>query len=153
MNESSGNQIPPEPEKENCKQISPEKEWQYKQVEIYFKIYKQHFDLAVKGFALYLAVLGAVVGFIFGTETGYENRITLIVATIIGSCAAFAAAIVSKRWVLDLEATLNKMTGQLGLVPFPFSGAKGIASVAMWVIIIFAVAGAAILYVLLSIKQ
>jgi hypothetical protein len=104
----------------------------------------------VKGFALYVAVLGALSGFIFRTGTAYEDKLALLTAEVIGSLAALFGTIVSRRWVIDLEATMTKITSDLGLAPFPFSGAKNIALVAMVVVILFTLGGALVLYLYLK---
>ena len=74
-----------------------------KQLDLYLGVYKQHFDLFLKGTVLYLAVVGAIASYVFasGTDRPLKAGLSLIIA--VGSLVAFSGFRVSRKWVLDLE--------------------------------------------------
>ena len=112
-----------------------------KQLELYIGVYKQHFDLFLKGTVLYVAVVGAIAGYVFtsGLDRPLKAGLSLIIA--MGSLVALAGFHVSRKWVLDLEQRVHEMEQALGLKQFPFSGAKGVASVMTATSLLFLAAG------------
>jgi hypothetical protein len=96
------------------------------QYQSFLDIYKHHFDLFLKGILGYLASISVMAGFIFRTETSKYHKIALSVVIPLASLVAFLGCLKSRRWVLDLQSSIDSIEGELKVQPFPFSGPKGI---------------------------
>jgi hypothetical protein len=92
----------------------------------YLDLYQQHFDLFVKGSALYYAVVGGVAGYAFSANATPRQRLALIAIVVLGSAVALLGFRACYRWTRDLGAQVHLLEAQLGVVRFPFHGATGV---------------------------
>ena len=92
-------------------------------LELYLVIYQHHFDLYLKAIALYLAVIGTAVAYIFRAETTANARVILASFIILLSVGGVLGSILSKQWVVEVQQIHRRLASELGLPLFPFSGA------------------------------
>ena len=114
----------------------------WKQLSLYLEIYKHHFDLFVKGTVVYLALLGAIAGYIFRAEATLASQAALSLFATAISTLAFVGCLVSGRWVAELEAVIGRIAHSLRVEPFPFSGARMVVRVVEAMCALFLVASA-----------
>jgi membrane protein implicated in regulation of membrane protease activity len=91
---------------------------------MYMDVYKHHFDLFVKGVVIYFAAMGAIAGYVFNDTLNSGTRVAVSSVAGIFSLLAVLACLLSRRWVTIVERHVAMMCHQLGLAPFPFSGAR-----------------------------
>jgi hypothetical protein len=104
-------------------QLEPSSDQLQKQLELYLDIYKHHFDIYLKAVALYLAVLGATLAYLFRAETKDADRAILALFIVFLSVGAVAGSLFSRRWVVDVQRIHHGISSHLGYPPFPFTGA------------------------------
>jgi hypothetical protein len=90
----------------------------------YLEVYRNHFDLFVKGAAGYILSVGFVAGVVFGGSADRQIKATLVTAVCGGSVIAIIGAIISLVWVVRLEREADRISNALGVGCFPFIGAK-----------------------------
>jgi hypothetical protein len=79
------------------------------------EIYKQHFDLYVKGVAGYLVVLGFIGGIVTKPETVREDRIALSLLVSLASVFGIIGSVISLRWVRTMKEKLQRLSAFLDL--------------------------------------
>lgn len=97
-------------------------EWEL--LRIYVDLYKHHFDLFVKGYVVYLAIIGAVAGFVFRPETDPMTRRLLLAFAVLASALATAAWITAIIWSGAFAAELLAVCHRLGQVRMPVFGTR-----------------------------
>lgn len=104
------------------------------QLVAYLDVYKHHYDLFLKGVFLYLAASGAIAGYVFREGVAGAVRETLMLVACFGSLIFVFGCVGSRKWVGMMEERVNRICSELGVVDFPFYGAKyvvrGMAAVA-----------------------
>jgi len=111
------------------------------QLKLHLDVYKTHFDIFVKGTALYFAALGAIAGFMYRDGATQASQVALSSLVIGGSLTYLAGCVVSLRWVFELERSVREAEKRLGISPFPFSGAKGVIGMVSFACILFVLFG------------
>lgn len=104
--------------------ISQDREQYWQQLRLYADIYKNHFDLFVKGYVVYLAIIGATAGFVFRPETNLATRRLLLVLAILASILATIAWATALAWAGSLHARVVDVSSRLDIVPLPVFGPK-----------------------------
>ncbi len=111
-----------------------------KQVALYMDVYKHHFDLFVKGTAVYLAIVGTVAGLVFKDGTRLPLQVALCIFVMLISCVGGYACYWSDKWVCDLERVIRGMIEELEMEQFPFWGARRVVRLVMLLCILFCAA-------------
>ena len=111
------------------------------QLRLHLDVYRNHFELFVKAMGLYFAALGAIGGLMYRDGVSRSSQVAFSALIVSGSIIFLDGCIVSLRWVRDLEVSVRGAEMQLGIKPFPFSGANGVIGVMMVVCVIFALFG------------
>lgn len=119
------------------------------QFKLYIDVYTRHFDIFLKGVIIYLALLGGVAGFIYHDNVTFGTKVTLSVMASILSLIMFVACLMSRLFLIDLKIIIDEVADELGIRRFPFSGAMGVILGATAGTVVFCVAGALNLYLLL----
>ena len=96
------------------------------QFAIYIEVYKQHFDLFVRGSGLYVVAVGILAGILFRDVTANSTRSLLSFGIAAFSFAALFGCIVSWVWVRQLQKNIDHYTSIIQAESFPLGGAKGI---------------------------
>lgn len=85
-------------------------------------VYKHHFELFLKGFVVYLAIVGTTAGFYFEAADGHKKIFFagfIIVVCIIG----MMAWITSHLWVRKFTRDLKSLYEDISVAPPPMFGA------------------------------
>ena len=90
-------------------------------------LYKHHFDLFLKGVAVYLAAVAVIAGYIQNSSTQTGAKITLSFLISLTSVFGIAGCVVSKRFVRQMQERLDNLTRSLSFDHIPLEGAMGIA--------------------------
>lgn len=82
----------------------------YDLFKIYLDIYKHHFELWLKGYIAYLAIIGATAGFVFVKDTPpqMDKFLLMFVGTV--SVISMFAWSVGLKWVRDFSAAVKRVT-------------------------------------------
>lgn len=96
------------------------------QLKLHLDIYKTHFDMFLKGTALYFAALGAIAGFLYRDGASRQSQIALSCVVVGGSITFLVACVAARAWVRELALSVRKAEEKLAMDPFPFSGAIGV---------------------------
>ena len=91
---------------------------------MYVDLYKHHFDLFVKGYVVYLAIIGAVAGFVFRPETDPLTRMLLLAFAVLASVLATAAWVTAIVWSGAFAAEVLVVCRRLGDVRIPMFGTR-----------------------------
>jgi len=102
----------------------------------YIDLYKHHYELWLRGFFVYLGVLGVVAGFLFSNDLLPGERNLLLVFIFAASLVAIVAFFVGFRWLSDFEKVFQDLpeAPPLAIVSF-----KCLIIMAMVVAILFSV--------------
>jgi hypothetical protein len=106
----------------------------------YIDLYKHHFELHMKGFLLYLAVLGVAAGFLFSKDSSPEVRALLLVLIVVASTVATIVFSVGLRWLSDFEKALKVVFSGTEAPPLAITPFKCIVFLGMVVSIAFILA-------------
>jgi hypothetical protein len=79
-------------------------------LKIYVDIYKHHFDLWLKGYVVYLAIIASTAGFIFGGDTTPDMRRFLMLFASTVSAVSLVAWVVGLRWALDFSSAVERIS-------------------------------------------
>jgi hypothetical protein len=96
------------------------------QLNMYMDLYKHHYELYIKGMVIWLAVIGALAGYIFRPDIDMSTKCALSVFISVCSINAFFGGVLSKRWVNRTEEALAEIWAGLGIKPYRFTHVKGI---------------------------
>lgn len=111
------------------------------ELQIYVDLYKDHFTLWLKGYAVYLAILGALVGIFFKKETTTTVKYVLCVVFVSVSISSGIACSMALKWLNSVKNRIAEVSDILRIKPFPIFGAVGIGWVATVVCVIFSMIG------------
>lgn len=111
------------------------------EIKIYVDLYKDHFNLWLKGYAVYLAILGALGTIFFKTGTTTTVKYALCFISIIVSITSGLACTIALKWLVRVRSRIEEVSKILGIEPFPVFGAIGVGLVATVACIIFCFAG------------
>ncbi len=78
-------------------------------LKIYVDIYKHHFDLWLKGYVFYLAIIGSTAGFIFGKDTSPVTRKFLMLFAVTVSAVSLIAWFVGWMWAKDFSIAVERV--------------------------------------------
>lgn len=106
-------------------------------LKLYVDLYKHHFDLFLKGYAVYLAIIATAAGFVFRDGTEPLTRTALVLLVAIVSIAAVVAWSTSFFWARAFGFQVQNLCRELGIPLMPMFGVK--------VILLIATAGAFIM--------
>lgn len=99
--------------------------------EILIDTYRHHFDLFIKGVAVYLLVISAACGFLFSKESN-ANRDGLAWFIVVISLIGLNGLVPCYKWLSALAANCRQYEVKLQLQEFDFDGAKGIVDAVKW---------------------
>jgi hypothetical protein len=108
---------------EPSKRLSEDAAGRY--LDLYLGVYKHHFELFLKGLALYLAIIGGTAAYLYRDGATRDARVALWLFLFLVSALAIAGCKVSLDWVSAIEGTVTRLSTAIGLEPFPLDGAKG----------------------------
>ena len=102
-----------------------------KHYEMLIETYRHHFDLFIKGVAVYLLIISAVCGFMFSRES-IANRQGLAWFVLGISLIGLNGLRPCYRWLRTISASCRKYEEVLELEEFDFNGARGIVDAVKW---------------------
>jgi hypothetical protein len=105
------------------------------------ELYKHHTDLFLKGFALYLAVVGTLSGLLFSDRVNNQTRKYLAVIVTVGSVLAFVGCLISYKQIKVMDLHMTNLCSQLALEPIPLLGPKRILIIKLVISGLFVIAG------------
>jgi hypothetical protein len=103
-------------------------------------LYKHHFELWLRGFFVYLGVLGVVAGFFFSEDSSRQVRAYLLVLIIVASTVAILAFSVGLRWLSVFGTAFRERSSGTGAPPLAIAPFKCVVSLGIVVAIAFIVA-------------
>ena len=106
-------------------------------------LYKHHYDLFIKAVIIFLAFVGALVGYIFQTGTNEMTKCVMSLFIALSSITGFFAGFVSRSWVTSVEKNVTEATAKLGIVMPPVSSAKRIILIGQVLSLLLFLAGIA----------
>ena len=118
-----------------------------KQYEIVIGVYQHHFELLVKALAVYLALVGALVGYTFQKDVEPVVKTVLLLFVSLTSVVGVGALVCVRSWLHELGCLKGLLESNLGLYAFPFSAARRIS---LAIVILVALIGIAALIVAFS---
>ena len=107
-------------------------------LKLYIDLYKHHFDLFLKGYGVYLAIIATAAGFVFRSETEPVARTALLLLVAIVSIAAVIAWSTSFFWARAFGLQVQNLCRELLIPSMPMFGVK--------VILVIAAVGALIMF-------
>jgi hypothetical protein len=120
---------------DNCQNV-------FEYLKLNVELYKHHTDLFLKGFALYLAVVGTLSGLLFSDRVDNQAQHYLAVTIAVGSILAFIGCFVSYKQISVMDSQMTKLCCKLTLEPIPLTGPKRILVIKLFISGFFVVAGA-----------
>lgn len=99
-------------------------EMELRLLKMYLELYQQHFDLLIKGGALYFAILGAIAGYVFLETTSVMAQIALSLMGATFSAVLIVACVGLLSWISDLAKLVHGIQERLDTPRFSFSGAQ-----------------------------
>ena len=99
-------------------------------LKLYVDLYKHHFDLFLKGYAVYLAIVATVAGFVFRGEIEPVTRAALLLLVALVSIAAVIAWSTAFFWARAFGSQVQSLCRELGIPSMPMFGVKAILVIA-----------------------
>lgn len=96
---------------------------------LHLEAFNHRYDLFVKAVGLYIAIVGAVVGYVT-RDVGSPTKIGLSVFVAVSSVAALYACFVCWRWVRIVEKEVEAISKQVGVLPPPLYDARMVKAIA-----------------------
>lgn len=112
---------------------------------IFVEIYKHHFDLWLKAYLAYLAIIGVVAGILFKPDTPIASRNFLIIFVAAISLLAVIAWIIGIVWIKLFERTLGQLSTVANLPLFGLFAFKFVVFVGLVGSIVISVAALVLL--------
>ena len=109
----------------------PSQDTAAKYLDLYLGLYKHHFELFLKGLALYLGIIGGTAAYVYRDGAATSARVPLSVFVIFVSLLAAGGCMVSLEWVSSMDRIITRLSTAVGLEPFPMRGARGIVMTVM----------------------
>ena len=81
-------------------------------LKIFVDLYKHHFDLWLKGYLVYLGIIGVTAGFLFNKDAAPTTRSFLILFLVTVSSISVGAWAVGLVWLRRFDATLRDLSLQ-----------------------------------------
>ncbi len=78
-------------------------------LKLYVDVYKHHFDLWLKGYVIYLAVVGSAAGLIFRADASPDVRRFLMLFVVTVSAVSLVAWFVGLKWAKTFSAALERI--------------------------------------------
>lgn len=85
------------------------------ELETHVSLYKHHFDLFFKALILYLAVVGAVAGYVFRPEIDAMTRAALSLFAFLCSGLAIFGCRLAEAWGANTEVQMARLAQALGI--------------------------------------
>jgi uncharacterized membrane protein len=96
------------------------------QMTTYFDVYKHHMEFFLKVIGLYLAVVSAIVVYVFNKDVTVPTKRLLLLLIIIGSIISSLGCFGAWLWLRKFEEEITKISNELRLSVFPFFGSKNL---------------------------
>lgn len=112
--------------------------------------YRHHFDLFMKSWILYFAVIGGVGGYLGQSGLRAEVRMLASAVMVVASLVGVQRCQPIYDWVVDLESTLRTLTTELALPPISLSGARSAVRTVQYGCITMAIVGSALVAITAS---
>lgn len=77
---------------------------------VFIDIYKHHFDLWLKAYLAYLAIIGVVAGILFRPETPSDSRQFLVLFVVTVSLLSVIAWVIGLAWIRQFEKILDQLS-------------------------------------------
>jgi hypothetical protein len=94
-------------------------EVELKLYEIWVVTYRHHMDLVLKGLTVYLAIVGAVGGLIFGPERARSLRIVLLAFVLLVSALGVATLQLGHRWLRGFTEVVRAVSARVPMATLP----------------------------------
>lgn len=93
---------------------------------MFVDLYKHHFDLWIKGYLVYLGIVGVTAGFLFNKDTTPNARSFLILFLVTVSSISVGAWAVGLVWLRSFDSTLRDLSVRARVPPISLLGFKAI---------------------------
>jgi hypothetical protein len=100
----------------------------WRRLVLFVDLYKHHFELFVKGFVVYLAIIAGASGIAFGGKVSTRTQQSLLVLVGLTSLCACIAWIVSLVWVARFATLFHELCDRLDVPRLPAFGVKAIVT-------------------------
>ena len=77
---------------------------------VFVEIYKHHFELWLKAYLAYLAIMGVVAGILFKPETPLDSRKFLVLFVVTVSLLSVVAWSIGLVWLRQFEKTIDQLS-------------------------------------------
>jgi hypothetical protein len=104
-------------------------------------LYKTHFELFLKGTALYLGLVGAVVGFALKSKPDGKTLCGLSILLALGSIIGIVGGAISKEWIRKTKQILSDVCKELQLACVPLESAERIVTLEQSISILLLIVG------------
>jgi len=95
-------------------------------------VYKHHWDLFIKGSAIYLFACSIVAGYTLNAGVGVFQKLFAGLSVAVASVVAIAGISISLRFLNSIAERIDKACDRHGYLKIPFSGPKGIVRLFRW---------------------
>jgi hypothetical protein len=85
------------------------------QMLIHVDLYKAHFDIFLKGTALYLGLAGAILGFTLQSKPDTKTLCGLSIVLVVGSIIGIVGGAISRQWIRKTKQLLSDVCKELQL--------------------------------------
>lgn len=108
---------------------------------LYLDLYKTHYDLFLKGVAVYLAIVGAIATITFQNING-ARTLKCVLSLFICACSllAVAASQVCRLWVAETQTHLHRICASLHIPVVSLQSARRIGTLVLFLAVSFVVA-------------
>ena len=113
------------------------------ELRLYHDAYKHHFDIFIKGGLIYFAIIGAITGYVFRQELTELTKYALVFFIAAFSVITAIGCLTSMYWLAQVKSRVHELNKALGMVAFPFDGAKWVGILMLAAALIFFVASIA----------
>ena len=104
-------------------------------------IYKHHWDLFLKGFALYLVACSVIAGYTVSQNIDPWQRVSAGAAISVASLFSFWGVNVSQRWLTTVVTKLVSLASESKVETFEFDGPIRILDIMRLITIVFFISG------------
>lgn len=109
--------------------------------EMWVTTYRHHTDLTIKGLTVYLAIIGAVGGYIFGSTTTSRTRLALLTFLLLVSVITFGSLRMGLIWFRGFSEIVEKFSRKAPMAALPLTPIRRFGNLlsALIIIIFFGV--------------
>lgn len=112
-------------------------------------LYKHHFDLYVKSYAVYVALIETITGIAFADKVPLQGARWLLFFCFLGSLFVVVSSRITQIWIHELTEDLADLSGRIGLKAPRMSGPRRTVMLLTTLALTFAM-GSAVLFMVKS---